>query len=104
MTFLCSPCGLSPTRPGRQALPIKSKVSNNVRYEVEKLIYPLSSLVTLIAKICVYHNFQVAELGGTLGLFVGFSFLGVFDALVSISCSAVNIFNRGLLLSGNKSI
>merc|ERR1719458_2271958 len=53
-------------------------VSKKTRYEVEHLIYPLSSLV--------------AELGGTLGLFLGFSFLGVFDALVNISCSAINVF------------
>ena len=65
---------------------------------------PLLTGGPFIAKICVYHSSQVAELGGTLGLFVGFSFLGVFDALVSISCSAVNVFNRALLLSGNKSI
>ena len=35
---------------------------------------------------------QVAELGGTFGLFVGFSFLGVFDVFVNISCTAKNIF------------
>ena len=35
--------------------------------EKEKLIYPLSSLV--------------AEFGGTLGLFIGFSFIGVWDQL-----------------------
>ena len=34
---------------------------------------------------------QVAELGGTFGLFVGFSFLGVFDVLVDISCIAKTV-------------
>ena len=38
-----------------------------------------------------YIYSQVAELGGTLGLFVGFSFLGVFDALANISFSAINV-------------
>ena len=41
---------------------------------------------------CVYLHLQVAELGGTLGLFLGFSFLGVFDALVNISRSTINVF------------
>ena len=78
-------------------MPIKSKVSDNVRYEVEQLIYPLSSLVSLIINIwysghvtIVYLNLKVAELGGTLGLFVGFSFLGFFDAVVNISYSVIN--------------
>ena len=68
------------------------------RYEVEHLIYPLSSLVSflLLCRALKAHRFltdfpQVAELGGTFGLFVGFSFLGVFDVLVDISCSAKNI-------------
>ena len=39
---------------------------------------------------------QVAELGGTFGLFVGFSFLGVFDVLVDISCSARSILFKQL--------
>ena len=72
---------------------------------MEQLIYPLSSLVSLL-KICsalnggfqfaiVFPYSQVAELGGTLGLFVGFSFLGFFDALVNIVCSAINVIMRG---------
>ena len=40
----------------------------------------------------IYIISQVAELGGTLGLFVGFSFLGVFDALANISSNAINLF------------
>ena len=41
--------------------------SDETWVEKEKLIYPLSSLV--------------AEFGGTLGLFIGFSFIGVWDQL-----------------------
>ena len=41
--------------------------SDETWVEKEKLIYPLSSLV--------------AEFGGTLGLFLGFSFIGVWDQL-----------------------
>ena len=37
-------------------------------------------------------NLQVADIGGTLGLFLGFSFLGLFDALVKISSTAVKFF------------
>ena len=42
-------------------------VSNNTWVETEELIYPLSSLV--------------AEFGGTLGLFLGFSFMTIWDSL-----------------------
>ena len=48
----------------------------------------------------IYIISQVAELGGTLGLFVGFSFLGVFDALANISCSAINLFYQRAALVG----
>ena len=40
-------------------------VSSNTRVETEELKYPLSTLV--------------AEFGGTLGLFLGFSFISVWD-------------------------
>ena len=40
-------------------------VSSNIRVETEELIYPLSTLV--------------AEFGGTLGLFLGFSFICLWD-------------------------
>ena len=46
-------------------------VSDNTRVSREKLIYPLSSLI--------------AEFGGTLGLFLGFSFLTLWDNFHSIS-------------------
>ena len=39
-------------------------------------------------------HFEVADLGGTLGLFLGFSFLGFFDALVNISRNSINVFMR----------
>ena len=51
----------------------------------------------------MYLDFKVAELGGTLGLFVGFSFLGFFDAVVNISRSAIDIFIKRSFGSGNKS-
>ena len=47
---------------------------------------------------------QVAELGGTLGLFLGFSFLGFFDTLADISSSAINLFMKVSFWSGNKNI
>ena len=46
-------------------------VSDNTRVSIEKLIYPLSSLI--------------AEFGGTLGLFLGFSFLTLWDNFHFIS-------------------
>jgi hypothetical protein len=44
--------------------------SNDTRIETEQLIYPLSSLV--------------AEFGGTLGLFLGFSFMALWDRLKNL--------------------
>ena len=46
-------------------------VSNNTRVSSEKLIYPLASLI--------------AEFGGALGLFLGFSFLSLWDNFHFIS-------------------
>ena len=43
-------------------------VSNNTWVETEVLLYPMASLV--------------AEFGGTLGLFLGFSFMAVWDGLL----------------------
>ena len=40
-------------------------VSSKTRVETEELIYPMSTLV--------------AEFGGTLGLFLGFSFISLWD-------------------------
>ena len=86
-----------------------AKVSGVARYEAEHLIYPLSSLVSFVVnifgKFCrkylmdfmetfQFAHFKVAELGGTLGLFLGFSFLGFFDALVNISCNSINVFMK----------
>ena len=55
--------------------------------------YPETPPTPPIVSVCL--DLQVAELGGTLGLFVGFSFLGFFYALVNISSSAINLFMRG---------
>ena len=46
-------------------------ISSTTRLEKEELIYPFASLV--------------AEFGGTLGLFLGFSFMTLWDGLESIS-------------------
>ena len=43
-------------------------VDNNIYVETEALLYPGTSLV--------------AEIGGTLGLFIGFSFMILWDAIV----------------------
>ena len=40
-------------------------VSSNTKIETEELIYPMSTMV--------------AEFGGTLGLFLGFSFISLWD-------------------------
>ena len=45
-------------------------ISSSTRVEKEELIYPFASLV--------------AEFGGTLGLFLGFSFMTLWDGLESI--------------------
>ena len=45
-------------------------ISSTTRLEKEELIYPFASLV--------------AEFGGTLGLFLGFSFMTLWDGLESI--------------------
>ena len=97
---LCLLIGRRPTRPGWSFSP--SSFVKQPRYEVEHLIYPLSSLVSFVSLFALKaHRYltdfpQVAELGGTFGLFVGFSFLGVFDVLVDISCSAKNILFKQL--------
>ena len=49
-------------------------------------------------------NSQVADLGGTLGLFLGFSFLGFFDAVVNVSCSAINVVMKVSFWSGNRNV
>ena len=45
-------------------------VDNNIYVETEALLYPGTSLV--------------AEIGGTLGLFIGFSFMILWDAIVRV--------------------
>ena len=80
LKFIMMPSARKPCRyrsysivgPGRKtnfnaSFPVFSiySVSNDTRVEAEELIYPLSSLV--------------AEFGGTLGLFLGFSFITLWD-------------------------
>ena len=50
--------------------------SNRLTIKDEKLVYPLESFI--------------AEFGGSLGLFLGFSFIGCFDFLVPIMCKIVS--------------
>ena len=52
--------------------------------EREILIYPLTSLVSSlksIESITFNFNFLVADFGGILGLFLGFSFMTLWDGL-----------------------
>ena len=53
--------------------------------EQEKLIYSLASLVLYElsrgVQLVSIHNSQVAEFGGILGLFLGFSFMTLWDGL-----------------------
>ena len=51
--------------------------SNSVTVKEEAFIYPLPSFV--------------AEVGGSLGLFLGFSFLGIWDWVV---CGATLLYNK----------
>ena len=55
-------------------------VSPETRVETEELIYPWTSLVTEILTLLMspLHS-QVAEFGGTLSLFLGFSFMTIWD-------------------------
>ena len=86
-----SPCGPCPTRrgrfyarwPGCQSMPGMRWSTSSTPYIPWWVWGTLELLV---------HNLQVADIGGTLGLFLGFSFLGLFDALVKISSSAVKFF------------
>ena len=71
-----------------------SFASTDIYVEEEKLIYPLESLVGrhFIIQIIIwslYHHsnnydHQVSEIGGALGLFLGFSFLGIFETVSNL--------------------
>ena len=52
--------------------------------------YGESAILPVRCRICFVSILKVAELGGILGLFVGFSFLGLLDALIDVSCSTVS--------------
>ena len=59
-----------------------SFASTDTYVEEEKLIYPLESLVGVTFPSFDYNlHLQVSEIGGALGLFLGFSFLGVFETV-----------------------
>ena len=45
-------------------------INNDISVEIEDLVYPWSSMV--------------AEIGGTLGLFVGFSFMMIWDGMETV--------------------
>jgi hypothetical protein len=47
-------------------------ISNDTRVKKELLVYPITSLV--------------AEFGGTLGLFLGFSFMALWDGAAKLAC------------------
>ena len=50
--------------------------------EQEKLIYSLTSLVSYLDGFNLFdHYFQVGEFGGILGLFLGFSFMTLWDGV-----------------------
>ena len=111
-----SPCGLLRARPGVRVLvaafDFLGKIRKYVMWHSSKndpknnnYFVPgmkLSSWSTLSPLWLVKHhiagescscrtsNLKVAELGGILGLFVGFSFLGLLDALLDVSCSTVS--------------
>ena len=55
-------------------------VSNNTMVEVEQLVYPQMSLI--------------AELCGTLGIFLGFSFLTVWDGLCYVLLLGQNVCGK----------
>ena len=71
-------------------------VSTETLVEEQSLVYPWQSLVFKIIsdqmKLHIYKktlykvNLQVAEFGGTLGLFIGFNFISLWDAAVSSFC------------------
>ena len=71
-------------------------VSTETLVEEQSLVYPWQSLVFEIIsdqmKLHIYKktlhkvNPQVAEFGGTLGLFIGFNFISLWDAAVSSFC------------------
>ena len=54
--------------------------SNSVTVKEEAYIYPLPSFV--------------AEVGGSLGLFLGFSFLGIWDWVISGATLLYNKYNK----------
>ena len=55
-------------------------ISPDTRVETEELIYPWTSLVTQVMTLLMSPlHFQVAEFGGTLSLFMGFSFMTIWD-------------------------
>ena len=63
-------------------------VDNNIYDETESLIYPGTSLV--------------AEIGGTLGLFIGFSFMILWDGIVRLVHLVKEIIRRIYIMCDKK--
>ena len=122
LIFFCSLFGPSPTRRGKSCpSSLRCQTMSGTRWSNSSIPYHhwwvfswtfLKHFVNIwyskwkfySLQLCALADSQVAEIGGTLGLFVGFSFLGFFDAVVNISCSVIIFFVKGPLWSGNKSI
>ena len=61
-------------------------VSTETLVEEQSFVYPWHSLVFEVSKKTLHKvNPQVAEFGGTLGLFLGFSFMTLWDGLRHLS-------------------
>ena len=60
--------------------------SPNLLVESEQLLYPLESLVGFFFLTLLMSPWpsQVAEFGGTLGLFLGFSFMALWDGVTEM--------------------
>ena len=73
-------------------------VSEKTNVETEHLIYPLSSLVpkknnAAVSKMGLLVDFQVADFGGTLSLFLGVSFFTILDNLHLVTKVFRTVFN-----------
>ena len=60
---------------------------SKVKMRTEKIIYPIESFVS--------------EVGGAMGLFLGFSFIMIWDLVASSECIAGNLKNFSTLINKN---